>query len=100
LFVDKAVYQWGILDEISTTAFYVGKIHMGLAACEKLLSEPYMPEEHRPRIQKNKEVYLKAVSEFNANQEKLKAEQDKKIQTLENKTTLNVDLNKAQTVKL
>jgi DNA-binding transcriptional regulator GbsR (MarR family) len=73
---------------------------MGLAACEKLLSEPYMPEEHRPRIQKNKEVYLKAVSEFNANQEKLKAEQDKKIQTLENKTTLNVDLNKAQTVKL
>lgn len=104
LFVDKSVYQWGILDEIATTAFYVGKVHMGLAACEKLLAEPFLPAEHRERIQKNKEVYTKAVQEFQAHQNKVKEEQDKKIEEnlnkIRNRTTLGVDLKKAETLVL
>ncbi len=100
LFVDHSVYQWGILDEIATTAFYVGKIHMGLAACEKLLSEKYLPDVHRERIMKNKEVYQKAVEEFNQHANKVAAERQKTVEQSQNKTTLGVDLRKAETVKL
>lgn len=100
LFVDHAVYNWGILDEIATTAFYVGRMHIGLAACEKLLSENHLPEEHRERIKKNKEVYLKAVAEFNEQQQKALAEKHKMIEQNSNKTTLGVDLKKAEAVTL
>jgi len=100
LFVDHSVYQWGILDEIATTAFYVGKIHMGLSACEKLLNDSHMPEVHRERIQKNKDVYLKAVSDFNEHKMKTEQERVKKIDQSANKTTLSVDLKKLETVKL
>ena len=100
LFVDHSIYQWGILDEIATTAFYVGKIHMGLSACEKLLNDSYMPEIHRERIQKNKDVYLKAVNDFNDHKMKTEQERTKKIEQSANKTTLSVDLKKLETVKL
>jgi hypothetical protein len=66
LFVDNGNYQWGILDEVATTAYHVGRYHMGLAACEKLLSEPYLPEEHRERVQNNKNAYINAVQQIQA----------------------------------
>ena len=104
LFVDNSVYQWGILDEIATTAIYVGKIHMGYAACEKLLNEPYMPIEHRERIKSNKQIYENALRQMEEQQQKMLEEKNKKIEeNLEknrNLTTLNVDLKKAETVKL
>ena len=104
LFVDNSVYQWGILDEIATTAIYVGKIHMGYAACEKLLNEPYMPVEHRERIKSNKQIYENALRQMEEQQQKMLEEKNKKIEeNLEknrNLTTLNVDLKKAETVKL
>jgi len=104
LFVDNSVYQWGILDEIATTAIYVGKIHMGYAACEKLLNEPYMPAEHRERIKSNKQIYENALRQMEEQQQKMLEEKNKKIEeNLEknrNLTTLNVDLKKAETVKL
>jgi hypothetical protein len=64
LFVDTANYLWGILDEIATTAFYAGRVHMGLAACEKLLSEPHLPEEQRDRVANNRKAYLNAVQQI------------------------------------
>jgi len=104
LFVDNSVYQWGILDEIATTAIYVGRIHMGYAACEKLLNEPYMPAEHRERIKNNKQIYANAIQQMEEQQKKIMEENNKKIEeNLEknrNLTTLNVDFKKAQTVKL
>lgn len=104
LFVDYAIYQWGILDEISTTAFHVGKYHMGLAACEKLLSEPYLPPEHRERVDNNRKVYLKAIEEIQKQQvvpilEK-KKEIEENIQKTLNKTTFNKSIGELQTVKL
>jgi hypothetical protein len=74
LFVDLANYRWGILDEIATTSFYVGKFHMGLAACEKLLSEPFLPKEHQERVTNNKNAYMQAISEI----------QQKQLETLHN----------------
>jgi glycosyltransferase involved in cell wall biosynthesis len=104
LFVDRSVYDWGILDEIATTAFYVGKFHMGLAACEKLLSENYIPEEHRERINNNRIIYIKAIEEIQKQQLKPALEQHKTVEEsvkkLVNQTTFTKPLNELQAVKL
>jgi hypothetical protein len=104
LFVDHSVYQWGILDEIGTTAFYVQKYHMGLAACEKLLSEPYLPNEHRERVTKNKEVYVKIIEDIQKQQLQPVIEQQKKIdesiKKYADQTTFSKNLSKLQSVKL
>lgn len=104
LFVDHSVYQWGILDEIGTTAFYVGKYHMGLAACEKLLSEPYLPEVHRERVKNNRDIYMKTIEEMHKQNLQPAIEQQKKveenIQKNSNKTTFEKPIDKLQTVKL
>jgi glycosyltransferase involved in cell wall biosynthesis len=104
LFVDHSVYQWGILDEIATTAFYVGKIHMGLAACEKLLAEPYLPDEHRERIKNNRTVYLKAIEEMQKQQlgpaiEK-QQQVEENVKKIVNQTTFSKPLSDLQAVKL
>ena len=99
LFVDKANYEWGMLDEIATTAAYVGKPHMGLAACEKLLKEPYLPEEQRQRVANNHKIYLEMVSKH---QQAIEEQQRKILENVQkntNKTTLNIDLTK-EPVKL
>ena len=106
LFVDTNVYTWGILDEVATTAAHVGKFHMGLAACDKLLSEPHLPEDQRERVKANRQLYFDTVSKMNEQmlkqQEEVMKKQEeviKKAKENENKTTLSIDLNK-QPVKL
>ena len=101
LFVDNANYTWGILDEVATTAFYAGRIHMGLAACEKLLSEPYLPEEHRERIKNNKNAYMQAVQQIQAQMNAQQMEMFKNVQKVGQNieanikpTTLDIDLKK------
>lgn len=59
LFVSQDVYQYGILDEIGSTAFYAGKPHMGYAACKKLLTENRLPDDQVDRVQNNLNQYLK-----------------------------------------
>lgn len=104
LFVDHAIYQWGILDEIATTAFYAGRLNMGLAACEKLLSDPHLPQEHRERVQKNKDSYVRALNQIHGNQMQGLLEKQREIEEnikkSMNKTTLSVDVEKAVAVKI
>jgi hypothetical protein len=106
LFVDTGVYTWGILDEVATTAAHVGKFHMGLAACDKLLSEPFLPQEQKERVMANRKLYHDTVAKFNEQLVKQQEEVTKKqmeaivkVKENSNKTTLNIDLNK-QPVKL
>lgn len=103
LFVDKGNYLWGILDEVGSTAAYVGKHHMGLAACDKLLSEPHLPQEQRERVLNNRNLYFQVVSQLNAQlieqqQEILKKQEEviKKAEEASKKTTLNIDFSKPQ----
>jgi glycosyltransferase involved in cell wall biosynthesis len=98
LFVDTSNYLWGILDEVATTAAHVGKHHMGLMACEKLLSEPHLPNDQRERVQNNKNLYLQAVG---AHQKAIEEQQRKILEQVKeksNRTTLNVDPNKVPAV--
>jgi hypothetical protein len=83
---------WGIYDEIATTAYYVGKPHMGLAACDKLLTEPYLPDIHRERIVKNREAYVNVVNQMQAQMVQPQIENLKKVAEVKPpKTTLQFD---------
>jgi glycosyltransferase involved in cell wall biosynthesis len=95
LFVDTANYLWGILDEVATTAAHVGKFHMGLAACEKLLAEPHLPADQRERIQNNKNLYLQAVGQHQSVIEEQQKKILEQVKKKANRTTLNIDLSKA-----
>lgn len=92
LFVDQSNYLWGILDEIATTAYYAGKPHMGLAACDKLLSEPYLPQEHRQRVQNNRNLYVNVINQIQAQVVQPQIENLKKVAEIKPpKTTLQFD---------
>lgn len=98
LFVDTGNYLWGILDEVATTAAHVGKFHMGLAACEKLLSETHLPEDQRERVKQNRELYLKVVGQHQQQIEEQQRKILEQVQKKVNRTTLNIDPNKVPVV--
>jgi glycosyltransferase involved in cell wall biosynthesis len=99
LFVDRANYLWGIYDEIGTTAFYAGRPQIGLLACEKLLKETHMPEEHRGRIANNHKIYVEHMKKMQEEYLKQQEALSQKIQKEANKTTLVMNP-EAATVKL
>ena len=83
LFVDADPYIWGILDEIVSTAFSVGKFHMGLQAADKLLNENLLPPDHIERVQKNRQSYYNKVLEIQAQmaqQQYMQAQMQAKMQ--------------------
>lgn len=98
LFVDTGNYLWGILDEVATTAAHVGKFHMGLAAAEKLLSEPHLPDDQRERVKQNRDLYLKVVAQHQQQIEEQQRKILEQVQKKANRTTLNVDPNKVPAV--
>jgi tetratricopeptide (TPR) repeat protein len=57
LFVDESVYAWRALDELVVSAYYVGAREQGRIALERLLREQKYPEEHRPRIEDNRQHF-------------------------------------------
>ena len=64
LFVPDIVYNFGILDEVSSTAFYAGHPMVGYIATEKLLKEGRVPPSELERVQKNFNEYKKAVDKL------------------------------------
>lgn len=99
LFVDRANYLWGIYDEIATTSYYTGRPQVGLGACEKLLKEPYLPKEHRERVENNYKIYMQGLQQMQQAMAEQQKEQVQKILKEENKTTLKMSP-EAATVKL
>lgn len=91
LFVDHNVYRWGILDEIATTAFYVGQMQLGHLATEKLLKEKRAPAEHLDRIRANKDAYEKAMAHFNEQMAKNAPKVQLPAQIPAYKTTLDIN---------
>lgn len=64
LFVPDAIYNWGILDEVSSTAFYAGYPLVGYDATFKLLQSGKVPKEHLSRIQENFNSYKKVIDDL------------------------------------
>lgn len=57
LFVDESVYAWRALDELVVSAYYVGAIEQGRIALQQLLREQKFPQEHRQRIEGNRQYF-------------------------------------------
>ena len=54
LFVAEWIYKYGLLDELSVAAYWSGHYAECVVACDRLLGEPSLPLEYRPRVQDNK----------------------------------------------
>ncbi|MGO9837837.1 MAG: glycosyltransferase [Polyangiaceae bacterium] len=53
LWVDESAYTWRSLDEYAISSFYVGRHREAIAANERLLASPHLPESERDRVRKN-----------------------------------------------
>ena len=65
LFIPTEMYDWQVLDELASTAFYVGAFQEGYDACMKLLQDNKFPESERQRIMTNLEQYQLGMEEQN-----------------------------------
>lgn len=57
LFVEQDCYNWKIVDEAASTAFYVNRFKDGLKLCKLLLDGPFLPDEERNRVKSNYDLY-------------------------------------------
>ena len=92
LFISDEVYKYQILDEISATAFYAGKPHVGYHASKRLVDEKLIPSDHIERIKNNMMSYEKVVADIHKqeaveatnarmmSQEKIRLERENKRQ--------------------
>jgi glycosyltransferase involved in cell wall biosynthesis len=64
LFIEEIPYAWGNLDELGAVAHTVGKFHLGMQVCHKLLCENKFPPEHKQRIENNFNSYKQIVSKI------------------------------------
>jgi len=73
LFLANEVWDWQVLDEIGSSAFYAGQFEEGYNACMQLLKENKFPESERQRIMNNLEQYQVKLQEISqAQQEHIK----------------------------
>jgi glycosyltransferase involved in cell wall biosynthesis len=85
LFISEDVYKYQILDEVGATAYYAGKPHIGLAACQRLINENLVPQEHRQRCVDNLKQYTNLIEQIHAHEAQMKvneeiAKKEKKMQ--------------------
>ena len=62
MFIAKDVYDWKMLDEFGSVAFYIGDYINGRGACRKLVDENKFLESERDRISKNLMSYEQQVA--------------------------------------
>lgn len=80
LFIDQTIYDWGIWDEIGATAFKQGDFEVGFRACEKILSEGKLPQEHVERVTNNFNSYRNALVQQQQMQQEAVQNQQQQIQ--------------------
>jgi len=61
LFVEPEYYQWLCLDEYAVSAYWAGRPRAALAACDRLLAGPFLPEPHRERVAANRAFALQKL---------------------------------------
>jgi glycosyltransferase involved in cell wall biosynthesis len=63
LFIDQAVYDYGMLDEFQVNAYWAGEYRESLDAAATILHDAKFPEEQRQRFIANMDFALKKVTE-------------------------------------
>ena len=77
LFISQDVYQWQLLDEIASCAYYVHQFQEGYDASVKLIQEGLAPPSEIQRIQSNLGEYQNKINELKTNQAAIAAHQQK-----------------------
>jgi glycosyltransferase involved in cell wall biosynthesis len=77
LFISQDNYEWQLLDELASTAYYVHNFEEGLQACKTLLSDGKIPSSEIQRLQTNLAEYEKKVAEMRQNELQLHEHQKK-----------------------
>ena len=62
LFVEKWIYDYGVLDEFSIVAFWAGHFEESKIACERLLSENKIPGHYVDRVKSNLQFAIDRLS--------------------------------------
>lgn len=78
LFIAQDVYEWQLLDELASCAYYVHQFQEGYDASVRLLTEGKIPQSEIQRIQTNMAEYEKKIIELSG-QEQAIAEHQKKV---------------------
>lgn len=100
LFISEEVYEWAVLDEFGSTAYYVGDYENGRKACKILvdkINKGTVPEEHRERIKNNLRFYEEALQKAEMekislsldNREDKKQSRNKKYKNKKNRKTIS-----------
>ena len=64
LFIDNNVYDWMVLDELGSTAYYAHDFQTGYAACDALLKGGKLPQTEVERVNKNFAAYKERLSQM------------------------------------
>ena len=86
LFLPDELHAWQILDEIGSTAFYVGNMQEGHDACMQLLKDNKFPESERGRIMGNLEQYQLALQQMSELQEQEKQRHEELQKNIEERS--------------
>jgi glycosyltransferase involved in cell wall biosynthesis len=62
LFVEKWIYDYGVLDEFSIVAYWAGNFEESKIACERILSENKIPGHYVDRVKSNLQFALDRLS--------------------------------------
>ncbi|MEU2232626.1 glycosyl transferase family 2, partial [Streptomyces vietnamensis] len=62
LFTQPWVYRWGLLFEYSITAYWAGDHAASLAACDRLLALPDLPENYREQTLVNRAFAVRRLT--------------------------------------
>lgn len=63
LFVERWIYEWGLLFEYSIAAYWVGQPRVALEACNRLLRNDGLPDEYRRQTLANREHCIRALGD-------------------------------------
>ena len=62
LFVEKGVYEWALLDELSISAYWTMRYEESKELCDRLLANPGLSEHEVNRIKSNREFAVRKIN--------------------------------------
>ena len=70
LFIEKWIYDYGLLDEFSVLSYWTGRYQECIDAATRILREGRIPVEERPRVQQNIDFAAAKLKELNSGEGK------------------------------
>lgn len=76
LFIAKDVYDWKMMDEYASTAFYSGDLLLGISIAKKILEENKFPDDQKKRVTDNYLAYQKQLVQLEERERQMRMHQE------------------------